>query len=218
MVSGGTAASATPDPTPLTRPPSHAADPTKAASDAIVDAYEGRRAGGAGFVSAALRGRWDAAVYVAVAITPYSALVANLAYVTVEGGSGHPPHRPRASGRMGLRYAAAPPPRAEIALLVRWARRAWRRSGDALEAAAVAGERRGAAPLNLKDVAAELEEADAEAEEGVGALLRRSADLVARGACSVLVESACAGLGTLLWPGEGTGVLQLLGNVLCYRF
>ena len=103
---------------------------------------------------------------------------------------------------------------------MRWGRRAWRQPAGASAGKTALSSRRGETGLlNMKETeAAALEAEDDEAEHSAAALLRRSADLIARGACSVLVESAFAGLGTLLWPGEGTGVLQLLGNVLCYRF
>ena len=106
-----------------------------------------------------------------------------------------------------------PPLRIEISLLLHTLAGWWRQRATA---AAVRKGTAGAGTKSLQDIAAALEAEDAAAAEAH--VLSRAALLVVRGCASIIAECVFAGFGTLLWPGSGTVTLQLLGNVLCYRF
>lgn len=94
----------------------------------------------------------------------------------------------------------------QAALFLGWASRAraWHSADRIVKSTSASSTERKAASIALIE------------NEPTGDVLSRSLELVARGGSSVVVECIFAACGSFVWPGVGTTVLQLAGNLLCW--
>ncbi len=94
----------------------------------------------------------------------------------------------------------------QVALLLQWASRAlkWRAADRVLKSASATAHERKEASLVLVE------------NEPTGDVFSRSLEFIARGSGSIVAECIFAAGGSFVWPGTGTTIMQLAGNLVCW--